>query len=116
LGFARAAQGDTQAGLAETARAIASKPALYFLNPGMPKSKWSARVSCGVMDGMNLSTQLSQLERAQLVRSLDDQMLAYLFKHVFYIADHAGSDEMRELFLKQPMVQKLIPLMETTGL
>lgn len=31
---------------------------------------------------MNLSTNLSQLERAQLVRSLDDKMMAYLFKHV----------------------------------
>lgn len=31
---------------------------------------------------MTLSAKLSQLERAQLVRALDDQMMAYLFKHV----------------------------------
>lgn len=31
---------------------------------------------------MTLSIQLNQLEHAQLVRSLDDQMMAYLFKHV----------------------------------
>jgi tetratricopeptide (TPR) repeat protein len=40
---------------------------------------------------MNLSTHLSQLERAQLVRALDDQMMAYLFKHVLVQETTYGS-------------------------
>lgn len=40
---------------------------------------------------MTLASKLSQLERAQLVRALDDEMMAYLFKHVLVQETTYGS-------------------------